>query len=292
MSAARMPILAEKSIADDFSAREITPVTRPDGTAVSADGGPRADVTLEAVSELKPTFLEGGTVTTGNCCPLDVGATALVVMSDAKAAELGARPLARIAATGVSCPSPEIMSLGPVEASKRALANAGMSINDIDLVEINEAFAAQVIPSYQDLGIDIDMLNVDGGAIALGHPFSMTGAPLQNTMLDSPEWHDKNTSLITICVGEGQGWSSSSSACELCAGLAAALTPPSGSLLDRPRLVASDVPRSRHPRDSRAEAATRHCSTRTVSALRDARQQPSRPLASHNFHALDEGKLA
>jgi acetyl-CoA C-acetyltransferase len=126
-------------------------------------------------------------------------------MSDTKAAELGLTPLARIVSTGVSGLSPEIMGLGPVEASKKALAKAGLGIGDIDLVEINEAFAAQVIPSYQDLGIDIDRLNVNGGAIAVGHPFGMTGARLQNTMLNSLDFHDKTTGLVTMCVGGGQG---------------------------------------------------------------------------------------
>jgi acetyl-CoA C-acetyltransferase len=126
-------------------------------------------------------------------------------MSDTKAAELGLTPLARIVSTGVSGLSPEIMGLGPVEATKQALKHANMSIGDIDLVEINEAFAAQVVPSYQDLGIDLDRLNVNGGAIAVGHPFGMTGARLQNTMLNSLEWHDKSTGLITMCVGGGQG---------------------------------------------------------------------------------------
>jgi len=144
-------------------------------------------------------------VTAGNCCPLNDGAAAVVVMSDTRAAELGVSPLARIVATGVSALSPEIMGLGPVEATRRALANAHMTIDDIDLVEINEAFAAQVVPSYQDLGIDIDRLNVNGGAIAVGHPFGMTGARLQNTMLNSLDWHDRSIGLITMCVGGGQG---------------------------------------------------------------------------------------
>jgi acetyl-CoA C-acetyltransferase len=197
--------LAEKAIADGFWEREITPVTAPDGTVVTKDDGPRAGVTYEAISQLQPVFRPDGVVTAGNCCPLNDGAAAVVVMSDTKAAELGARPLARIVATGVSGLSPEIMGLGPVEATNRALANAKMSIGDIDLVEINEAFAAQVVPSYQDLGIDIDRLNVNGGAIAVGHPFGMTGARLQNTMLNSLDWHDKTTGLITMCVGGGQG---------------------------------------------------------------------------------------
>jgi acetyl-CoA C-acetyltransferase len=197
--------LAEKALADGFWQREITPVTTPDGTVVTADDGPRAGVTLEAVSQLKPVFRPDGVVTAGNCCPLNDGAAAVIVMSDTRAAELGLTPLARIVATGVSALSPEIMGLGPIEATKRALAHAGMTIGDIDLVEINEAFAAQVVPSYQDLGIDLDRLNVNGGAIAVGHPFGMTGARLQNTMLNSLDWHDKATGLITMCVGGGQG---------------------------------------------------------------------------------------
>ncbi len=197
--------LAEKAIADGFWAREITPVTTPDGTVVSADDGPRAGVTYEAISQLDPVFRPDGVVTAGNCCALNDGAAAVIVMSETKAAELGVNPLARILATGVSGLSPEIMGLGPVEATNRALAHAGMSIDDIDLVEINEAFAAQVVPSYQDLGIDLDKLNVNGGAIAVGHPFGMTGARLQNTMLNSLDWHDKTTGLITMCVGGGQG---------------------------------------------------------------------------------------
>jgi acetyl-CoA C-acetyltransferase len=197
--------LAEKAIADGFWANEITPVTLPDGTVASTDDGPRAGVTLEAVSQLDPVFRPDGVVTAGNCCPLNDGAAAVVVMSDTKAKELGLTPLARIVSTGVTGLSPEIMGLGPVEASKQALARANMTIDDIDLVEINEAFAAQVVPSYQDLGIDIDKLNVNGGAIAVGHPFGMTGARLQNTMLNSLKTHDKSTGLITMCVGGGQG---------------------------------------------------------------------------------------
>jgi acetyl-CoA C-acetyltransferase len=197
--------LAEKAIADGFWAAEITPVTTPDGTVVTADDGPRAGVTLEAVSELKPVFRPDGVVTAGNCCPLNDGAAAVVVMSDTKAAQLGLTPLARIVSTGVSALSPEIMGLGPVAASRQALGRAGMSIDDVDLVEINEAFAAQVVPSYQDLGIDLDRLNVNGGAIAVGHPFGMTGARLQVTMLNSLRAHDKQTGLVTMCVGGGQG---------------------------------------------------------------------------------------
>jgi acetyl-CoA C-acetyltransferase len=197
--------LAEKAIADGFWANEITPVTLPDGTVASTDDGPRAGVTLEGVSQLDPVFRPDGVVTAANCCPLNDGAAAVVVMSDTKAKELGLTPLARIVSTGVTGLSPEIMGLGPVEATKQALARANMTIDDIDLVEINEAFAAQVVPSYQDLGIDIDKLNVNGGAIAVGHPFGMTGARLQNTMLNSLKTHDKQTGLITMCVGGGQG---------------------------------------------------------------------------------------
>lgn len=203
--AVRSQNLTEKAIADGFWAREITPVTTPDGTVVTADDGPRAGVTYDALAGLQPVFRPDGVVTAGNCCALNDGAAAVVVMSDTKAAELGLTPLARIVSTGVSGLSPEIMGLGPVEATKRALAHAGMSIGDIDLVEINEAFAAQVVPSYQELGIDLDRLNVNGGAIAVGHPFGMTGARLQATMLNSLDWHDKSTGLITMCVGGGQG---------------------------------------------------------------------------------------
>jgi acetyl-CoA C-acetyltransferase len=197
--------LAEKAVKNGFWANEITPVTLPDGTVVGTDDGPRAGVTLEAVSDLKPVFRPDGIVTAGNCCALNDGAAAVVVMSDTKAAELGLTPLARVVSTGLTGLSPEIMGLGPVEATRQALKRANMTIDDIDLVEINEAFAAQVVPSYQELGIDLDRLNVNGGAIAVGHPFGMTGARLQNTMINSLQWHDKQTGLITMCVGGGQG---------------------------------------------------------------------------------------
>jgi len=197
--------LAEKAIADGFFEREITPVTTPDGTVVSRDDGPRAGVTLEGVAGLQPVFREQGTVTAGNCCPLNDGAAAVVIMSDTRAAELGITPLARIVSTGVSGLSPEVMGLGPVDASRRALALAGLTIDDIDLVEINEAFAAQVIPSYRELGIDIDRLNVNGGAIALGHPFGSTGARITTTLLNGLQSRDKELGLETMCVGGGQG---------------------------------------------------------------------------------------
>ncbi len=197
--------LAEKALANGFWQRDITPATLPGGTVVSADDGPRPGTTMEKVAALQPVFRPDGTVTAGNCCPLNDGAAAVVVMSDRKAADLGITPLARIVATGLSGLSPEIMGLGPVEASRQALARAGMTMADIDLVEINEAFAAQVIPSYRDLEIDIGKLNVNGGAIAVGHPFGMTGARITSTLVNSLQFHDKTFGLETMCVGGGQG---------------------------------------------------------------------------------------
>ncbi|MCX5147379.1 acetyl-CoA C-acetyltransferase [Streptomyces sp. NPDC048550] len=197
--------LAEEAIKNGFWAREITPVTTPDGTVVSTDDGPRAGVTLEGVSGLKPVFRPDGLVTAANCCPLNDGAAALVIMSDTKARELGLTPLARIVSTGVTALSPEIMGLGPVEASKQALKRAGLTVGDIDLFEINEAFAAQVIPSYRDLEIPLEKLNVNGGAIAVGHPFGMTGARITGTLINSLQFHDKQFGLETMCVGGGQG---------------------------------------------------------------------------------------
>ena len=196
---------AEQSIKDGFFAREITPVTLPDGSVVSTDDGPRPGVTLEAVQSLQPVFREDGTVTAGNCCPLNDGASGVVIMSDTKAKELGVTPLARIVSTGVSGLSPEIMGLGPVEASRQALARAGMSIGDIDLYEINEAFAAQVLPSADDLGMDFDKLNAHGGAIALGHPFGSTGTRVMTTLLNGLRTRDGQFGLETMCVGGGQG---------------------------------------------------------------------------------------
>jgi acetyl-CoA C-acetyltransferase len=197
--------LAEKALANGFWEQDITPVTLPDGTVAAKDDGPRPGTTLEKISQLKPVFRPDGTVTAGNCCPLNDGAAAVVIMSDTKAAELGITPLARIVSTGVTALSPEIMGLGPIEASRQALGRAGMTIDDIDLVEINEAFAAQVIPSYRELGIDLDKLNVNGGAIAVGHPFGMTGARITSTLLNSLRFHDKTFGLETMCVGGGQG---------------------------------------------------------------------------------------
>ena len=196
---------AEAAIASGFFAADISPVTCPDGTVVSTDDGPRPGVTLEALAGLKPVFREQGTVTAGNCCSLNDGAAALVVMSDRKAKELGLEPLARVVSTGTTGLSPEIMGLGPVEASRQALARAGMTIADMDLYEINEAFAAQVLPSADDLGMDFDKLNVHGGAIALGHPFGSTGARITTTLLHGLRERDGQFGLETMCVGGGQG---------------------------------------------------------------------------------------
>jgi acetyl-CoA C-acetyltransferase len=188
-----------------FFEREITPYTLPNGDVVSGDDGIRAGTTVEGLAGLKPVFKENGTVTAGNACPLNDGAAAVLVMSDARAAELGIQPLARIVASGVSALNPEIMGLGPVGAVSQALGRAGMTIDDIDLVEINEAFAAQVVPSADELGIPWEKLNVNGGAIALGHPFGMTGARIMTTLLNGLEDADKTIGLETMCVGGGQG---------------------------------------------------------------------------------------
>ncbi len=196
---------AEKAIADGFFAREILPVTLADGSVVSTDDGPRAGVTLEGVQGLNPVFREGGTVTAGNCCPLNDGASGVVVMSDARAEALGLTPLARIVSTGVSGLSPEVMGLGPVEASRQALDRAGLTIGDLDLYEINEAFASQVLASADDLGMDPEKLNAHGGAIALGHPFGSTGTRIMTTLLNGLEARDGRYGLETMCVGGGQG---------------------------------------------------------------------------------------
>jgi acetyl-CoA C-acetyltransferase len=188
-----------------FFEREITPLTLPDGSTVREDDGPREGTTVEKLAQLKPAFRPDGEVTAGNSCPLNDGAAAVIVMSDAKARELGISPLARVVASGVSALNPEIMGLGPIEASRQALKRAGMTVDDVDLVEINEAFAAQVIPSARHLGVEWDKLNVNGGAIALGHPFGMTGARIMTTLLNGLEDRDKTVGLETMCVGGGQG---------------------------------------------------------------------------------------
>ena len=196
---------AEAAIGRGFFDWEITPVTTPDGTVVSTDDGPRAGVTLEAVQGLNPVFRPEGTVTAGNCCPLNDGAAALVIMSDTKAKELGLTPLARVVSTAATGLSPEIMGLGPVEATNLALKRAGLSIGDIDLYEINEAFAAQVIGSADQIGMDYDKLNVNGGAIAIGHPFGATGARITGTLINALRERDEQFGLETMCVGGGQG---------------------------------------------------------------------------------------
>jgi acetyl-CoA C-acetyltransferase len=197
--------LAEKAIATGAFDAEITPVTLADGTVVSTDDGPRPGTTMAGIAGLRPVFRADGTVTAGNCCPLNDGAAAVVIMSDTRARELGLTPLARIVATGVSALSPEIMGLGPVESSRRALSAAGMGISDMGLVEINEAFAVQVIASARELGISEERLNVHGGAIALGHPFGATGARIMTTLLNAMQLHDVELGLETLCVGGGQG---------------------------------------------------------------------------------------
>ena len=188
-----------------FFEREITPVTLPDGTVVARDDGPRPDTTLEKLAQLKPAFRPDGKVTAGNSCPLNDGAAAVIVMSDTRARELGIAPMARIVSSGVSALNPEIMGLGPIEASRQALKRAGMTTDDVDLVEINEAFAAQVIPSARALGVEWNKLNVHGGAIALGHPFGMTGARIMTTLLNGLEDTGGTIGLETMCVGGGQG---------------------------------------------------------------------------------------
>jgi acetyl-CoA C-acetyltransferase len=202
---ARSQQLAVKFQENGYFEREITPVTLADGTVVSKDDGPRAGTTVEKLATLKPVFRPDGKVTAGNACPLNDGAAAVVVMSDTKAKELGIKPLARIVASGVSQINPEIMGLGPIEACRQALKRANMTIDDIDLVEINEAFAAQVIPSAKHLGIPLEKLNVHGGAIALGHPFGMTGARIMTTLINGLETDDKRFGLESMCVGGGQG---------------------------------------------------------------------------------------
>jgi acetyl-CoA C-acetyltransferase len=196
---------AVESQKNGFFERETTPITLSDGTVVNKDDGPREGTTAEKLAELKPVFRPDGEITAGNACPLNDGAAAVVVMSDTRAKSLGIEPLGRFVASGVSALSPEIMGLGPIEASRQALKRAGMTIDDIDLVEINEAFAAQVLPSAKHLGISWDKLNVNGGSIALGHPFGMTGARIMTTLLNGLEDAGKSIGLETMCVGGGQG---------------------------------------------------------------------------------------
>ncbi|HSO94362.1 MAG TPA: acetyl-CoA C-acyltransferase [Candidatus Dormibacteraeota bacterium] len=205
--AVKSQTLAVRSRDDGFFEREIIPIPLPNGSVMTKDDGPRPGTTMEGLAALKPVFRENGMVTAGNACPLNDGAAAVVIMSDRRANQLGLRPLARIVATGVSSLKPEFMGLGPIEASRQALKRAGMSIEDVDTVEINEAFAAQVIPSARALGIDplSDKLNPHGGAIALGHPFGMTGARILCTLLNGLATDNRTVGLETMCVGGGQG---------------------------------------------------------------------------------------
>jgi acetyl-CoA C-acetyltransferase len=186
--------------------REISPYTLPNGDVVSKDDGPRAGTSLEKLASLKPAFKEDGVVTAGNACPLNDGAAAVLVMDEDRARSLGLKPKARIIGSAVSGLAPEIMGVGPIEAVSKLLKQTGMSIGDVDVVELNEAFAAQVIPVCDELGIDIDTkLNPHGGAIALGHPFGQTGARIMTTLLNDLETLDKTIGLETMCVGGGQG---------------------------------------------------------------------------------------
>ncbi len=198
---------AVKARDDGFFDREIIPVPLPNGEMFSKDDGPRPGTTVEVLATLKPAFREDGTITAGNACPLNDGAAAVVVMSERRAKELGLKPLARVISTGLSALEPELMGLGPIDASKQALKRAKMTIDDIDIVEINEAFAAQVIPSARGIGIDPfgDKLNPHGGAIALGHPFGMTGARILCTLLNGLREKNATYGLETMCVGGGQG---------------------------------------------------------------------------------------
>ncbi|RYB93074.1 acetyl-CoA C-acetyltransferase [Nocardioides oleivorans] len=199
---------AEAAIAAGFFTTDITPVRNAAGDWVSEDESPRVGSTIEKLAALQPVFRtaeEGGTVTAGNACPLNDGAASIIVMRESRALELGIRPRARIVASGVSALSPEIMGLAPIEASRQAMRRAGMTIDDIDLVELNEAFAAQAIPCVDELGVPDDRLNVHGGSIAIGHPFAMTGTRLVTTLLHSLEARDQQTGLATMCVAGGQG---------------------------------------------------------------------------------------
>jgi acetyl-CoA C-acetyltransferase len=185
--------------------REIVPVTLADGTVVSKDDGPRASSTYEKLATLEPAFKPGGTVTAGNSCPLNDGAAAALIMSAEKAAELGLKPRARVITAATWGNEPEYMGVAPIGAIKKALERANMSASDIDITELNEAFAAQVLPIASEVGIDLDTLNPHGGAIALGHPFGMTGVRIMTTLLNDLETLDKSIGLETMCVAQGQG---------------------------------------------------------------------------------------
>jgi acetyl-CoA C-acetyltransferase len=203
--AQRSQELAVESQENGYFDREIVPVTLPDGTTVAKDDGPRASSTLEKLSQLDPAFREGGKVTAGNSCPLNDGAAAVLVMSADKADELGLKPRARVITSATAAIEPEYMGVAPIGAIKKVLGRAGMAIEDVDTVELNEAFAAQVIPIMDETGIPLEKLNPHGGAIALGHPFGMTGARIMTTLLNGLETDDKTIGLETMCVAGGQG---------------------------------------------------------------------------------------
>ena len=203
--AQRSQELAVASQESGFFDREIVPVTLPDGTVVAKDEGPRASSTLEKLSELKPAFREDGKVTAGNSCPLNDGAAAVLIMSDTRAKELGLTPRARIVASATAALEPELMGVAPIGAIKKVLDRAGMKMDDVDVVELNEAFAAQVIPIMSECDIPLEKLNPHGGAIALGHPFGMTGARIMTTLLNDLETDDKAIGIETMCVAGGQG---------------------------------------------------------------------------------------
>jgi acetyl-CoA C-acetyltransferase len=203
--AKRSQDLAVEAQKNGFFEREITPVVLPDGRSAAVDDGPRANTTIEKLASLEPVFKPGGTVTAGNSCPLNDGAAAVLVMEEARARALGLTPRARIVASSVSGLAPEVMGVGPIEAVRKVLDRAGMSLSDIDVIELNEAFAAQVLAVVDELGINLEKLNPHGGAIALGHPFGMTGARIMTTLLNDLETLDKSLGLETMCVGGGQG---------------------------------------------------------------------------------------
>jgi acetyl-CoA C-acetyltransferase len=203
--AQRSQELAVQSQEDGFFDREIVPVKLPDGNQAAKDDGPRPSSTLEKLSQLEPAFKEGGKVTAGNSCPLNDGAAAVLITSDEKAKELGLKPRARIVTGATAALEPEIMGVAPIGAVKKVLERAGMTIEDVDVVELNEAFAAQVIPIMDKCDIPLEKLNPHGGAIALGHPFGMTGARIMTTLLNDLETDDKTVGLETMCVAGGQG---------------------------------------------------------------------------------------
>ncbi len=203
--AKRSQDLAVESQKNGFFDWEISPIDLPDGRTISADDGPRPNTTIEKLAELAPVFKQGGSVTVGNSCPLNDGSAAVLVMSAERAEHLGLAPLARIVASSVVGLEPEFMGMGPVGAVRSVLAQAGMSLADIDVIEINEAFAAQVLACADQLGIDMATLNPHGGSIALGHPFGMTGARIMGTLINGLRSLDKAIGLETMCVGGGQG---------------------------------------------------------------------------------------